>query len=228
MVLATIFAKWYWTLHKNVTHEKTIILNIFHVFRYHLGNIAIHFIVVLLINLSGIYIDNTKHIIINYGVNILIEFISKSVLIACVITGQNYLSSLQYLLVLILKKNIRLVIIVFMSNTLCCLMQIAVIAFSMLLMYTLMITNSIDVVRMMMVAFIGGISYMITSFVLHVYFIAVATIILCYFEDLQRNDGKIDNPYYMTDKMLESSGKHNVIGRHKYFQRYKDMHICNN
>lgn len=210
VLLATIFAKWYWELNKSVVFINPITSNILHIFRYHFGNIAIHFITVLLINFANIYNISTGCFLIDYSITILIDLVSKSVLIVCVITGQGYIASLQYLFYLILRRTIRLIIIVFISGFLCFIIQIAVIALTSIILYllSLFFTNNFEH-RLMMMIFMGFVSYNVSSVVLQVYFVAVASIVLCYFEDLQRNDGKIKSPYYMTDRMLKACGKKN-------------------
>merc|ERR1712240_973528 len=50
-------------------------------------------------------------------------------------------------------------------------------------------------------------SYVIASSFFGVYNMAVDTLFLCFLEDLERNDGSIEKPYYMSKSLKQILGK---------------------
>merc|ERR1719290_990378 len=57
------------------------------------------------------------------------------------------------------------------------------------------------------IVFIGIGSYLIASAFFSVYSMAVDTLFLCFLEDLERNDGSVESPYYMSRSLKQILGK---------------------
>jgi len=53
-------------------------------------------------------------------------------------------------------------------------------------------------------------AFVIASCFFSVYGMAVDTLFLCFLEDLERNDGSAEKPYYMSKELKEILGKKNV------------------
>ncbi|VDP88343.1 unnamed protein product [Echinostoma caproni] len=53
-------------------------------------------------------------------------------------------------------------------------------------------------------------SYVIVSLFSSVYEMGVDTIFLCFLEDLERNDGSPEHPYYMSKELMAILGKKNA------------------
>jgi len=58
-----------------------------------------------------------------------------------------------------------------------------------------------------LIVFIG--SYLIAMGFFNVYSMAVSTIFLCFLEDLERNDGTPEKPYFMDKSLMKLLGKKN-------------------
>jgi len=59
-----------------------------------------------------------------------------------------------------------------------------------------------------LLVFLG--SYMIASGFFKVYQMAIATIFICFLEDLERNDGSAQKPYFMSKSLMKIMGKKNA------------------
>ena len=67
------------------------------------------------------------------------------------------------------------------------------------------LVNSIEMVLLLI--FIG--SYLICDGFFHTYGMAVSTIFICFLEDLSRNDGSAQKPYFMNKSLMKIMGKKN-------------------
>jgi hypothetical protein len=57
------------------------------------------------------------------------------------------------------------------------------------------------------IIFLG--SYCIASAFFKVYAMAISTIFMCFLEDLERNDGSAQKPYFMSKSLMKILGKKN-------------------
>ncbi|XP_021344233.1 choline transporter-like protein 4 [Mizuhopecten yessoensis] len=55
------------------------------------------------------------------------------------------------------------------------------------------------------------VSYVVASCFFSVYSMAVDTLFLCFLEDLERNDGSVEKPFYMSKDLMNILGKKNLV-----------------
>ena len=58
-------------------------------------------------------------------------------------------------------------------------------------------------------------TYFIASSFFRVYAMAVDTLFLCFLEDLERNDGSAERPFYMSRSLQKVVNKMNKFNEHK-------------
>lgn len=67
------------------------------------------------------------------------------------------------------------------------------------------LVNSIEIVLLLI--FLG--SYLICDGFFNTYSMAISTIFICFLEDLERNDGSAQKPYFMSKSLMKIMGKKN-------------------
>lgn len=234
LVLAGVFAEWYWTPTKN--NKKNLRCgslgrSLWNASVYHLGTIAFGSLILAIIRMIRVtleYIekkckkfnnDLTKCIICMckcclWCLEKFMRFLNKNAYIMCAIKSTNFCSSAKDAFNLLMRNMVRVVVLDKVCDFL-------------LFLGKMVITIGIGVLSYMVFAghitefgkipalnyfftpivFIVVGTYLIASAFFGVYAMAVDTLFLCFLEDLERNDGTPERPYYMSKDLQKILGK---------------------
>jgi len=233
LVLAGVFAEWYWTPTKNKKNLRCGSLgrSLWNASVYHLGTIAFGSLILAIIRMIRVtleYIekkckkfnnDLTKCIICAckcclWCLEKFMRFLNKNAYIMCAVKSTNFCSSARDAFNLLMRNMVRVVVLDKVCDFL-------------LFLGKMVITIGIGVLSYMVFAghipefgkipalnyfftpivFIVIGTYLIASAFFGVYAMAVDTLFLCFLEDLERNDGTAERPYYMSKDLQKILGK---------------------
>ncbi|XP_030745823.1 CTL-like protein 2 isoform X1 [Sitophilus oryzae] len=234
MVLAQVFAKWYWTKKKSDLPFFAVTSATCTTLRYHLGTIAFGSLIIAIcriIRLCLEYIDRklkkydnelTKAIMcclkcFFWCLEKFLKFINKNAYIMCAIHGKNFCSSAKDAFSLLVRNIIRVFILDKVTDFLFFLSKLVVTIGVGAVAYVFFATDLISFMDnsglnygVVPVIIIMIVTYLVATLFFNVYSMAVDTLFMCFLEDIERNDGKT-KPYYMSRNLMKIFGKKNVI-----------------
>ncbi|XP_074034090.1 choline transporter-like 2 isoform X2 [Leptinotarsa decemlineata] len=234
MVLASVFAQWYWTFEKRRLPFFAVTSAFLRTLRYHIGTLAFGSLIIAICRIIRVileYLDQklkkydnefTKAIMcllkcFFYCLEKFLKFINKNAYIMCAVHGKNFCTSAKDAFMLLMRNIIRVYVLdkvtdflFFLSKVL---LTLGVGAVSYVLFATDLVPKFIDNSNMhygiVPVVIIMICTYLISSLFFGVYSMAVDTLFLCFLEDCERNDGSAEKPYFMSKSLMKIFGKKN-------------------
>ncbi|XP_046496199.1 choline transporter-like protein 4 isoform X4 [Equus quagga] len=236
-VLAGAFASFYWAFHKprdiptfplSAAFIRTI--------RYHTGSLAFGSLILTIVQIVRVileYIDHklreaqnpvTRCIMCCFKCCLwclekFIKFLNRNAYIMIAIYGKNFCVSAKNAFMLLMRNIIRVVILDKVTDLLLLFGKLLVVGGVGVLSF-FFFTGRIQGLGKnfenpqlnyywlpIMTSIVGA--YVIASGFFSVFGMCVDTLFLCFLEDLERNDGSLDRPYYMSKSLLKILGKKN-------------------
>ncbi|KAL8625988.1 hypothetical protein ACOMHN_012580 [Nucella lapillus] len=224
MTLAGAFASYYWAFNKERDMPAMPVLSALgRCFRYHLGSLAFGSLLIALVQMVRAFLeyldrklkssenDVAKFILkclkcCFWCLEKLLKFINKNAYIMIAIYGRSFCAATKDAFLLIMRNVLRTFVldkvsdfIMFVSK----LMVTGAVAVASYYWFERSIPVLEDFVpdlhfRLVPVIILVLGSYLVSSCFFNVYDMAVDTLFLCFLEDLERNDGSPDKPYYMS------------------------------
>ncbi|XP_061169654.1 choline transporter-like protein 2 isoform X3 [Saccostrea echinata] len=237
MTLAGAFASYYWAFEKPKDIPAFPILSsLWRCFRYHLGSLAFGSLIIAIVQMIRValeYVDaklkGKENPVAKFFVKCLkccfwclekfLKFLNKNAYILIAAHGKNFCTSAKNAFMLIMRNIVRVVVIDKVTDFLLFVSKLVVVAFAAATSYFFFdgrieflasFTPSLNFYVVPIVIVTLG-SYVIASCFFSVYEMAVDTLFLCFLEDLERNDGSPEKPYYMSKDLRKILGKKNVI-----------------
>ncbi|XP_037082789.1 choline transporter-like protein 4 isoform X2 [Pollicipes pollicipes] len=238
MILAGAFAAWYWTFDKQKNLPALPLLSsATRTLRYHIGTLAFGALIIAIIRLIRLILDYIDKKCQQYPGNQVVKvimccckccmwclekfmkFINRNAYIMCAIYGKNFCTSAKDGFNLIMRNILRVLAV----NSVCdfllflgkILITAAVTVGSFYFLDNRIPIKGLDtVVPETQNSWVPTITialgcYFITSLFFSVYEMAVDTIFLCFLEDIERNDGSAEKPYFMSKDLMKLIGKKN-------------------
>uniref|UniRef100_A0A4W4GGX9 Choline transporter-like protein n=1 Tax=Electrophorus electricus TaxID=8005 RepID=A0A4W4GGX9_ELEEL len=201
--LAGAFASYYWAFHKPSDIPTCPLASSFmRALRYHVGSLAFGALILTIVQIIRIileYIDHKCRAAQNCCVRFIlcclkccfwclekfIKFLNRNAYIMIAIYGKNFCVSAKNAFLLLMRNIIRLVI--------------PGVSFT---------ASALNYYWMPIIAVVFG-AYLIAHGFFSVYNMCVDTLFLCFLEDLERNDGSAEKPYYMSKSLMKILNKKN-------------------
>ncbi|XP_037084148.1 choline transporter-like 2 [Pollicipes pollicipes] len=238
MVLAGTFSSWYWTFDKSKDLPKTPLMDsTSRTFRYHMGTLAFGSLIIAIIRvvrvtLEYIYKKCKRHPGSSVARAVLcccrccmwclekfMRFINRNAYIMTATYGTNFCSSAKDAFLLIMRNVLRVVAVDAVCDFLLFLGK-AVITVGITVASFFFLDHRIPIRGLdkfvpnthyswLPIVTIAIGCFFISSLFFSVYNMAVDTLFLCFLEDLERNDGTEEKPYFMSKDMMKILGKRN-------------------
>ncbi|XP_076091061.1 choline transporter-like protein 2 [Mytilus galloprovincialis] len=239
MVLAGAFASYYWTFFKPEDLPLFPLSgSLWRAFRYHIGSLAFGSLIIAIIQMMRVVLEYLDHKIKGkenplakvllkclkccfWCLEKVMKFLNKNAYIMIAAHGKNFCTSAKNVFMLILRNIVRVVVIDKVTDFLLFIGILVVVAasgafaflfFDGRITFLSSYTPTLNFYVVPIVLVIIG-AYIIASAFFSVYGMAVDTLFLCFLEDLERNDGSADKPYYMSSQLMKIVGKKNVLAR---------------
>jgi len=212
MVLAHVFSTWYWTYDKKNLPMLTLTTAVVRTTRYHLGTVALGSILItigqIICYMIRIIMNNRYMRVFRLCCDIteiierFLQFLNKNTFIMVAIHGNPFCQSMREAFNL-LMRNIASVYVTSRVTTLqFALFNVAISAGMGGLTYLFLDNRTPDLMWYPIgVAVIG--SYIVSSTFFKVYAMSIDTMFLCFLEDIERNDGSEQRPYYMSQALMK-------------------------
>ncbi|XP_028139866.1 choline transporter-like 2 isoform X3 [Diabrotica virgifera virgifera] len=237
MVLAGVFAQWYWTFKKSRLPFFAVTSAFARTLRYHIGTLAFGSLIIAICKLIRLFLEYVDHKVKKYDNDLtkaimcifkcffyclekFLRFLNKNAYIMCSIHGKNFCVSAKDAFMLLMRNILRVWVLDKITDFLFFLSKVLLtlgvgaasyVFFASGLLPTKVIDNSDLHYGIVPVAVIMICTYFISSLFFNVYSMAVDTLFLCFLEDCERNDGSPEKPYYMSKSLMKIFGKKNKI-----------------
>ncbi|CAH1236390.1 unnamed protein product [Diabrotica balteata] len=237
MVLAGVFAQWYWTFKKSRLPFFAVTSAFARTLRYHIGTLAFGSLIIAICKLIRLFLEYVDHKVKKYDNDLtkaimcifkcffyclekFLRFLNKNAYIMCSIHGKNFCVSAKDAFMLLMRNILRVWVLDKITDFLFFLSKVLLtlgvgaasyVFFASGLLPTKVIDNSDLHYGMVPVAVIMICTFFISSLFFNVYSMAVDTLFLCFLEDCERNDGSPEKPYYMSKSLMKIFGKKNKI-----------------
>lgn len=232
MVLAFIFATWYWTRPRSKLPFFAITTAIAKVMRYHLGTLALGSLIITICRMIRLVLEYIDRKLKKYDneftraimcllkcffwcLEKFLKFLNTNAYIMCAIHGKNFCRSAKDAFFLLMRNILRVFVLdkvtdfLFFLSTL--LLSFGAGAATYYFFYhqkQLKLYRELNYIEVP-VALLSVSTFCIASIFFGVYSMAVDTLFLCFLEDCERNDGSPEKPYYMSKDLMKVFGKRN-------------------
>ncbi|XP_077600145.1 choline transporter-like protein 4 [Stigmatopora nigra] len=235
--LAGAFASYYWAFNKPDDIPMLPLFDSFvRTTRYHIGSLAFGSLIITLVQVVRAlleYIDHKTKGAQNRFARFLLcclkccfwclekfmKFLNRNAYIMIAVYGKNFCTSAKKAFFLIMRNIIRTIILDKVADLLLFFGKLLVIGgvgvlsfffFSgrIPLPHSMAQSNSLNYYWMPIITVVFG-SYLIAQGFFSVYNMCVDTLFLCFLEDLERNDGSLEKPYYMSSSLMKILNKSN-------------------
>ncbi|XP_019294314.2 choline transporter-like protein 4 isoform X2 [Panthera pardus] len=236
-VLAGAFASFYWALDKRRDIPTFPLISAFiRTLRYHTGSLAFGALILTLVQIARVvleYIDNKLRGAQNpvarcimccfkcclWCLEKFIKFLNRNAYIMIAIYGKNFCVSAKNAFMLLMRNIVRVVVLDKVTDLLLFFGKLLVVGGVGVLSFffftgriqglgTNFESPSLNYYWLpIMVSILGA--YVIANGFFSVFGMCVDTLFLCFLEDLERNDGSLNKPYYMPTALLKILGKKN-------------------
>ncbi|XP_060561474.1 choline transporter-like protein 2 [Ruditapes philippinarum] len=235
MALAGAFASYYWAFEKpRDIPTFPLLTSVWRCFRYHLGTLAFGSLIVAIIQIIRVFLEYLDHKLKGsenpvakffmkclkccfWCLEKFIRFLNKNAYIMVAIHGKNFCVSAKKAFMLIFRNVVRVLVVDKVTDFLLLIGKLLVVGGVACASYfffdgkieflnTYKPTLNFYVTPIVLVV-LG--TYVIASIFFNVYNMAVDTLFLCFLEDLERNDGSQEKPYYMPKNLMKILGKKN-------------------
>lgn len=236
MVLAATFATWYWTFHKSNVPFFTVLTGMGRTIRYHLGTIAFGSLIITICTIIRLIIEYIDQKLKKYDNQIVkailccmrcffwclenfLKFLNKNAYIMCAIHGRNFCLSAKDAFNLLMRNCLRVVTLGRVTDFLFFLSKVLIAVSMAALTYFFYSSSNAKgeiTYKLVPMLLVGIGSYIIATIFFNVYSMAVDTLFLCFLEDVERNDGSEEKPYFMSKNLMKILKKKNVVPKSGY------------
>jgi len=242
LVLAGVFSEWYWTMNKSKVPCNTMGSSLWNATVYHLGTVAFGSLIIAIIRtirtaleylekkLKKFNNDLTKCLLkcckcCLWCLEKFMRFINRNAYIMCAVKSTNFCSSAKDAFNLLMRNLVRVVVLDSVVDFLLFLGKLVIVILTGCVSY-LAFAGQIPEIKDQIpslnylytpIFFIVLGSYFIASSFFGVYEMAVDTLFLCFLEDLERNDGSPERPYYMSKDLRGILGRMNQMAQETRF-----------
>jgi len=233
LVLAGVFSQWYWTFNKSTDLPNCSLgTAMWNAAVFHLGTVAFGSLIIAIIRMLRTILeyierkckkfnnDLTKCLIwcckcCLWCLEKFMRFINRNAYIMCAVKNTNFCKSAKDAFNLLMRNLVRVVVLDSVVDFLLFLGKLVIVLLTGLASYMAFsgqipeIKDRIPTLNYFFtpIVFIVVGSYFIASSFFGVYNMAVDTLFLCFLEDLERNDGSMEKPYYMSKSLKRILGK---------------------
>ena len=234
MVLAGVFARWYWTFHKKDVPVCSLGASFCNALTFHMGTLAFGSLVIAIIRFIRTILEYVENKLKAYNNDLtrcliclckcclwclekFMRFINRNAYIMCAMKSTNFCVSAKDAFNLLMRNMMRVVVLNNIVAFLLLMGKLVIMAGVGTLSYFVFsgklpgLQEEIPTLHYLftpIVVIVVG-TYFITSSFFSVYAMAVDTLFLCFLEDLERNDGTPSRPYFMSTGLQEVVGKMN-------------------
>lgn len=235
--LAGAFASFYWAYNKPADIPMFPLCESFiRTLRYHIGSLAFGALILTLVQIIRIileYIDHKTRSAQNRFAKFLlcclkccfwclekfVKFLNRNAYIMIAIYGKNFCASAKNAFMLIMRNIVRVVVLDKVTDLLMLFGKLMVVGGVGVLSFFFFSgrislpgsdfnTQSLNYYWTPIITVIIG-SYLIAHGFFSVYNMCVDTLFLCFLEDLERNDGSPEKPYFMSKSLMKILNKRN-------------------
>lgn len=236
--LAGAFASYYWAFHKPADIPFfPLSASFLRSLRYHIGSLAFGALILTLVQIARIileYIDHKTRAAQNaiarfilccmkcclWCLEKFIKFLNRNAYIMIAIYGKNFCVSAKNAFKLLMRNVIRVVVLDKVTDLLLFFGKLLVVGGVGVLSFFFFSgripipgntfnTQTLNYYWMPIIAVVFG-SYIIAHGFFSVYNMCVDTLFLCFLEDLERNDGSVQKPYFMSKNLMKILNKSNA------------------
>uniref|UniRef100_A0A182PBV3 Choline transporter-like protein n=1 Tax=Anopheles epiroticus TaxID=199890 RepID=A0A182PBV3_9DIPT len=227
MVLAFTFASWYWTKHKSRLPFFVLTRGVTRTIFYHLGTLAFGSLIIAICKIIRAFLEYLDQKLKRYDNSVtravlcccrcffwclesFLKFLNTNAYIMCAIYGKNFCSSAKDAFSLLTRNVLRVIALDKVTGFLFFLSKLLLASAMAAVTYTYYDSElSKTALNFLFVpavlVFIG--TYIIASIFFSVYSVAVDTLFLCFLEDIERNDGSPERPFFMSKGLQKILGK---------------------
>uniref|UniRef100_A0A8C5L126 Choline transporter-like protein n=1 Tax=Jaculus jaculus TaxID=51337 RepID=A0A8C5L126_JACJA len=236
-VLAGAFASFYWAFHKPQDVPTFPLSSAFiRTLRYHTGSLAFGALILTLVQMARIILEYIDHKLRGaqnpvarcimccfkcclWCLEKFIKFLNRNAYIMIAIYGKNFCVSAKNAFMLLMRNILRVVVLDKVTDLLLFFGKLLVVGGVGVLSFFFFsgrikgLDKDFDNSPLnyywlpIMTSILGA--YVIASGFFGVFGMCVDTLFLCFLEDLERNDGSLERPYYMSKALLKILGKRN-------------------
>ncbi|KAI8906402.1 plasma-membrane choline transporter-domain-containing protein [Gorgonomyces haynaldii] len=228
VTVAGAVGEFYWTLDKKQKIHLPVMRSLGRTCRYHLGSIAIGSLLITIVELIRLFlyqlqrqVSKSSNPYLKYlvacaqccmkCVEVIVKFINRNAYVYIAITGQAFFKAAGAATALLLRNAAKLVAVNIVAEICIFFSKLIVAAVASFASYVILIKypqlfNGTIENPYITVAFVAVATYLIASILMSTYHTAIDTIFLSVLEDLEKNDGSPERPYYMTDRMKKIMG----------------------
>ncbi|XP_006896231.1 PREDICTED: choline transporter-like protein 4 [Elephantulus edwardii] len=236
-VLAGAFASFYWAFHKPRDIPTFPLSAAFiRTLRYHTGSLAFGSLILTLVQIARVILEYIDHKLRGaqnpvarcimccfkcclWCLEKFIKFLNRNAYIMIAIYGKNFCVSAKNAFMLLMRNIVRVVVLDKVTDLLLFFGKLLVVGGVGVLSFFFFSGRiqglgkdfenpSLNYYWLpIMISILGA--YIIASGFFSVFGMCVDTLFLCFLEDLERNDGSPDRPYYMSKGLLQILGKKN-------------------
>lgn len=235
--LAGAFASYYWAFHKPADIPMfPVCASFMRALRYHIGSLAFGALILTLVQIIRMileYIDHKTRSGQNRCARFLlcclkccfwclekfIKFLNRNAYIMIAIYGKNFCVSAKNAFMLLMRNVVRVVVLDKVTDLLLFFGKLLVVGGVGVLSFfffsgriplpgSTFETETLNYYWMPIITVVFG-SYLIAHGFFSVYNMCVDTLFLCFLEDLERNDGSVQKPYFMSKNLMKILNKKN-------------------
>ncbi|CAG5126557.1 unnamed protein product, partial [Candidula unifasciata] len=235
LTLSGAFSSWYWAFVKPKDIPALPLLRAFWwCFRYHLGSLAFGSLLIAIVQLIRTFLEYLDHKLKGsenpvakfflkclkccfWCLEKILKFICKNAYIMIAVSGKSFCPAAIRAFKLILNNCVRAFVLDKVTDFLlfvCKLVVVGLVGFIAYFFFDGRITflndykPQLNFYLVPIIIVILG-SYIVADIFFSVYEMAVDTIFLCFLEDIERNDGSPEKPYFMGKGLMKVLGKSN-------------------
>ncbi|XP_030052905.1 choline transporter-like protein 2 isoform X2 [Microcaecilia unicolor] len=229
VTLAGAFASYYWAFKKpDDMPAFPIFASLGRALRYHTGSLAFGSLILAIVQLIRVILEYLDHQLKSsenacakfflcclkccfWCLEKFIKFLNRNAYIMIAIYGTNFCTSARNAFLLLMRNIVRVAVVDKVTDFLLFLGKLLVVGCTGILAF-FFFTHRIKIIQdtaphlnyywvPILTVVIG--SYLIAHGFFSVYGMCVDTLFLCFCEDLERNDGSLERPYYMSPELSE-------------------------
>jgi choline transporter-like protein 2/4/5 len=221
MVLAGVFAVWYWTMNKDNVPSGSFWDSFNRTVKFHLGTLAFGSLIITIIRIIRMIISSLRDSLkdsnspfakaalccldfIIASIEEFLKMINRRAYILTAVHGTDFVTSAKNAFYLVMRNLLGVIVLDNVTGMVFFVMELLISIGATACFYSALTLIHSGIILPGLWAFIY---FIITMFISIMFFsvfdMAIDTLFLCFLEDLERNDGSPDKPYYMSDKLRE-------------------------
>ena len=236
MVMAGVFAGWYWTMDKdNDLPASPLLSSLYRTIRYHLGTLAFGSLILTFVRMIRVLIEYVEDKLKQYSqdntvvkavlclckccfycLENFLKFLNRNAYIMTAVYGNSFCGGARRAFDLLFRNMARVVVLDKVTDFILFIGKLIVVGLVLLASVAIFRSNapnldqelSYQSVPIVMIIFC---TYAIASSFFSVYNMAVDTIFLSFLEDIEKHDGSPDNPYFMHEDLMAILGEKNRV-----------------